>query len=466
MANATLTAAEWLHILSKRFDDQAAHIQGLRSYMFENGAFPPLPEMNKKTRPAWELFQRKACPALAPLIVASTADRIRYQGVVVGETRTELEDIAKRIARDSMLETAISDAVYSALVDGEAYLQTSKGADGKAVVTAEDRRFTIVAPEPLRPHIARAALKVFRDLDYMTDHAYLFTGTQRMHYTRPLRDAKKQTITKVNGGWTQIEAIPLDGVPFSIIRPSASGMGLFEPHLETINRVSWTTLIRLAVTAQQGFPQRIIESTEGLPVEDSDGNAIDSAGMFAADPGSIWDAGPGNKITQLSAASLQELLLAEREDRRELAAVTRTSLGTINPSEGSNQSAEGALAAKEEKAFMVAQIIARAVQPAAELALVRAIKIEAPGAITDDDTVTMQFAAPNRVSEAERWQSMSLAKAADVPFRTRMLTIGGYSADEVDRMEAERLSEQMTLEALLATPVEGDDEIPVDPETP
>jgi hypothetical protein len=52
---------------------------------------------------------------------------------------------------------------------------------------------------------------------------------------------------------------------------------------------------------------------------------------------------------------------------------------------------------------------------------------------------------------AERYQSAVQAKAADVPWRTRMLEILGFPADKVDQMEVERAQEQLTIDALIAS---------------
>ncbi|MDJ0338257.1 hypothetical protein [Cryobacterium sp. PH31-O1] len=464
MADATFTrdAAAWFPILAARFDAAAPHIATLRSYMFEDpNISPPLPEMGKNTKAAWSAFQKKACPALAPLIVSSAGDRIRYQGVVVGPEREETEKKVQRIIRDSYFEVTLGEAVHAALTDGESYLLTARGDDGKAVITAEDRRFCIVAADPIRPSAApRAALKVWRDADQQADFAWVWDGTVRAMFSRPMAD-EKTVLTAISGGsWKLVGTVEVGAVPFVVIRPAANGQGSFEPHLSTIDRVYHGLLNRLVSAAMQAFQQRYLKGN--LPTADDDGNEIDYSAIFENSPGALWDLPEGVDLAQLAQTDIRPMLDASKDDLRDLSAVARTPLAALNPGDGANQSAEGAQAAKDSLIFRVSAYLDR-IRPAVELALVRALRIEDPTALADGESITILFSPPQRISEYEKFQALVLAKSADVPFVSRMLTVGGYSAAEVERMEAERLDEQMTLAAITAPNASDPGSVAIDP---
>ena len=62
--------------------------------------------------------------------------------------------------------------------------------------------------------------------------------------------------------------------------------------------------------------------------------------------------------------------------------------------------------------------------------------------------MTLLWTNPEHVSLQEKYAAATQAKASDVPWRTRMTKILGFTAEEVDRMEVERAAEQLQLAAL------------------
>jgi hypothetical protein len=434
----TRDAFAWFPILAKRHDERAPRIARLRSYTDGN---PPLPSMNKETKPAWAAFQRKSTMNLGGLIVSSAMGRLRYSGVVVGKERTGVEALANRIARDNRLPAVLAEAFEWAGTDGEAYLMTAAHEDGKPVITPESAQHVTVSKDPLRPWIALAAMKVWRDIDAGLDFAYVWDGAFRVKFSRPIRDKKNVLATRVAGGnWEPIEILEVGKVPLVILAPTADGKGAFEPHTDTIDRVHTTILNRMTTLAMQAHRQMAVEGE--LEEADEDGNPIDYSETFTASIGAVWQLPKGVKIWESQTTDITPMLTAAKDDLRDLAAVSRTSLSNLNP-EGANQSAEGSRSAKEGEITRASGYLER-MNPAVELAMVRAIRIADPDALTEADTVTVLFKPPGIASDTEATASLVQAKAADIPWRTRMLRYGGFSAEEVDRMELELAMEQLT----------------------
>lgn len=430
-------ALEWLPILAKRHDEAAARIARLRSYTNGN---PPAPEMTAKTRESWIMFQRKACMNLGGLVVVSAVELMRLNGITIGKGREEAELRARRILRDNRFDTVLSDALTWALTDGVAYLLTARDENGRAVITAESAEFVTAAADPLDQFRARAALKVWRDLDEGLDFAFVWDGTNRARFARPIRDREQKLITRVSGGdWTLVEVTEVGRVPLIILQPNPDGRGAFEHDTGIIDRAHLTILNRLVLTAMQAFRQRVIKGN--LAAEDENGNPIDHSGDFSPAPGAVWNLPDGVDLMETGTTDITPILTSAKADLRDLAMATRTPISALDP-DSANVSAEGARSAKDGLVNRVTGYLDR-IRPAVELAIVRALALEDPEALTEDDTVSVEFISPRVFTDTERMNALTLAKAGDIPWKTRMRRFGGFSPAEIDEMEIERAEEML-----------------------
>ena len=203
----------------------------------------------------------------------------------------------------------------------------------------------------------------------------------------------------------------------------------------------------------QAYRQRAVEGD--LPDVDEDGNEVDYAEMFKPGPGSLWRLPPGVKLWESQQSELGSLLLANKDDLRDLAAVTRTSMPMLVP-DGANQSAAGAEAAREGLVFKSRDRLGRA-DIALTAALGAALAIER-GEADIVEGVEILWEPLERRSLQERADAAT--KAQDIPWRTRMTDIWGYSADRVDSMESERAADALNaaLSQPLAPPVTRGDQ--------
>lgn len=443
-----VTPEEWLGPLSTHLDEARPRIDLLRSYTDGNA---PLPEAGKNIKAAWSAFQKTARNNVGDLIVEAPAERIICSSLSVAGGRED-DDEARRIWVDNRMAIALGDTVRDMLTVGVGYMVVGND-NGRPVITSERPEQMYAATDPLRPWIARAGIKVWRDRDAGMDYAYVWADGERQKFERKSHDdrpkAENQLWTRNYGDTWEIAGEPqkFDGpVPIYVFQ-NHRDMGEFEAHTNVIDRINKDVLDRLVTSAMQAFRRRYLEG--GLPKTDESGNPIDYSAIFEAAPGAVWDLPEGVtlKETQESAQSIMAMLSAEKDDLRSLAADTRTPLPMLVP-EGQNQSAAGAQAAKEGLVTKTKDRIERVKAPLASV-MTRAMQIAVPGF---ESVVEPSFIDPTFVTIQEKYEANLAAKSGDVPWRTRMTDILGFPGPKVDAMQTEREEEQLSLALFAGQP--------------
>lgn len=443
------TPDEWLPILALRLDRAYPRIEKLRRYA--NGD-ADLPEMGKNLRASWLAFQRKARTDYGGLCIGSLADRLRVQSITVGAVDSPESVQARRIWRDNRMDVQIADALDDYLTCGVGYL-VDGDSDGQAVMTREMPEQFYADPDPLRPWKARAAFKVYRDIDIGADFALVWANGQRQMYSRSSFITALDATTKIvrnvaSGGWDHYgPPEPYTGTPPVFILERKSGLGLFEPHIDVIDRINLGKLNRLVIAAMQAFRQRALKKQPGaaLDEKDKDGNAIDWAKMLEPAPGAMWDLPEGIDIWESTPTDIRQLLEGEKEDARAFAAVTRTPLSAFTP-DGANQSATGATNAAAEQISQARNEIARIV-PGLQVALVYALRIE--GVNLGDLTVDVKFENPAIIGDAEKYAAAQAAKTSGMSWDSIARTILGWSDDQIADDLLARSQEQLTALTLI-----------------
>lgn len=442
---APVTPEDWLPVLTRRLDDRRPRIDRLRSYV--NGE-APLPEAGKNIRASWSEFQRKARTNFADLAVSALAERMIPNGISVGAASGD-DDRARQIWRENRMDVAFADTLRDMLTVSIGYMVTGRDAFGRPVVTSEKPEFMYAATDPLRPWVARAGVKVWRDQDVGLDYAYVWAveAGVRQKFERQIWEGRpKRLITKTSGDWKMSGDLePFTGEPITVFENYDSA-GEFEYHTDILDRINKGMLDRLVTSAYQAFRQRAIEG--GLPkVDPETGEPIDYAAIFAPAPGALWDLPADSKIweSQESAQSIMAMLQAEKDDIRDFSAVTRTPMSMLVP-DGQNQSAEGSEFAKEGLVMKARDRIGR-VKPPLATVLANAIRVTDPDFA---ETVDVSFADPTHASTAERYDAAVKAQTAGVPWRTIMIDILGFSSEKVDAMQVEREEEQLAAQLAVA----------------
>lgn len=453
------TPQEWLPVLTKRLDQRVPRIRRLRNYANGNA---DLPEMGKNLRASWEKFQRKARTNFGGLCVESLADRIKTNGLAIGKDREHPAlGVAERLWRDNRLDVQVPEAIEDYLVCGIGYLVVGRGTDGHAVVTRERPEDFYADVDPLRPWKARAAVKAWRDSVEGVDYVKVWTQGLAVTWSRPSKtDSGSTRAGSAGEDWAERTTEVYEGDPPVVVLERKGGVGLFEPHIDVIDRINLGKLNRLVIAAMQAFRQRALKqasadanAADPMPEHDEDGNAIDYAKLFEPAPGALWELPAGIDIWESTPSDLTSLLTAEKADARDFAAVSRTPISVFIP-EGANQSAEGASSAKEGQVSRASAEIAR-LSPALAVMVVYMLRVE-DVALGPDETVEVLWTPPEHVSLTERYAAAQAAKGAGESWRSIARNILGYSPDQIAQDELDRAAEMLAAASMVSDQAGGD----------
>lgn len=446
----------WLNVLATKLADRTSRIRSLRAYMDGNA---PLPEGAEGCTEAYKRFQRFARTNFAELVVEAVQERMVPTGFRTGADGDENGDAeARKIWNGNDLDIFAPDVHGSMLGLSDAYVIVGPPEEGGdvPVITPEDPELMITAHDPRRPQKIIAALKLFRDDVLSLDFAYLylpgqvFVATRRAENTNITDDFEYHSNPQITvAGWEWDERLSQswptgfeDVIPVARFR-NRRGLGEFETHTDIIDRINYIILQRLVIAAMQAYRQR---ATKGdLPEVDEAGETIDYATLFRPGPGALWRLPEGVDLWESSPTDLGPLLIAAKDDIRDLAAVTRTPMSMLLP-DGQNQTAEGAAFAREGLVFKTQDRIKRASygwNRVMSLAF-RFAGDDQRASVLDLETL---WAPPERLTLAERADAAQKAQN-DFPWRSRMAEIWGMSPEAIARMEAERVNDAMLAASL------------------
>lgn len=440
---ATMTPEQWLPVLAKRIDDNTPRVKLLKSYRDGNA---PLPEAGENVRESWARFQREARTNWGQLILEAVTDRIVPKGITVGgDSQSEIAKQAQRIWRDNRMDSVFQSWLRNGLAYRRSFMTCWRGSDGRAIITEDSPESMEAATDPLQPWRVRAALRCWRDVDQMRDFALVFSekGWQQFYRESQVStDTGTVLLNKVSGKWYPFSDFVETGkAPPVVVFNNPSGAGEYEPHIDVINRVNNGLLRRLTIEAMQAFRQRALTSKDGgagLPRKDEDNNDIDWAKIFEPAPGALWDLPPGLDIWESQNTDIGPLLMASKDDVRQLSAVTRTPLPILMP-DNTNTSAAGANAAQDGYISKCASRLTEA-KIGGEAILVKALETEG---VADLPTVELLFEPVERVTLTEKYQAMQMGRAAGQPIQALEADVLGLSPEQIRQNDVRRTTEAM-----------------------
>lgn len=419
---------------------------------FENQA--PLPQSLMQAPDAAKRFYRASRTGFAEMIVKAVKYPLRVQGVLT-DADPDSADMGDAIAEKMLISSNMADEIDDvhrlSLVTGDGYAIISMHKD-QPVYTAEDPREVVTIHDPVVQAERIVAAKFAWDGERGHAVAYLYkqTGVRRAIPTR--REWRERgTVAFSPAAWEwegEEEGYPdlvMGTVPVLRYR-NEEGVGEFERHDGLLDRLEHMIVQGMTIATLQAFKQRAIHvSQEDMPDEDEAGDPIDYDDILSADPGALWKLPETSKVWESGNVDLTPVWTGMEKFTQQLSAVTFTPLAMFSP-EGQNQSAAGAGFAREGRTFKIEDRQDRLGRVHAEaLALLFALAKDKERARRE--AIQFIWRPAERYSLSEKGDAMTKYKAGGVPWRSRMIDVGQYTPRQVQRMEAERLADELLFPA-------------------
>jgi hypothetical protein len=425
----------WVQQLDRSMQRKRPLLQLLQSYDEGNA---PLMDIAPTVREAYLAFQKRARTNFASLVVDAMIDRIQVAGIRTGAGADEYGDqLAWDWWQANELDADANVLHRSVFVMGEAYaIAGDLDPDtGVPVVTVEDPRQMAVATDPLRRRRVRAALKRFTDEWTGLDHAYLYLRGEQGGPALVFRAENSK-----RRGWEWLgepqrlpfSQAPVVWFPNQLSIDGRKVFGEFQKHIDVLDRINSTVLQRIVTGAMQAFRQRILKN---LPTHDKDGVEIDYEGMFAADPAALWNLPEGVDVWESQVTDLTPMLMAARDDIKDLAAVTRTPLPSLMP-DGANQSAANSELVESGLIFKAIDRMTALSEPWEQLQQLQFLWAGDVERAARRD-MEILWMPPSIPSMAERFDAASKAQAAGLPDAYIRRNVLGMTPQEIARYAAE-----------------------------
>lgn len=437
-------------------------LQMLRRYRLGD---PPAPNGADGAREVYEAFVKKARLNLAELVVSALADRLQPVGFQTGQDDDETGDEdAGAMWRRAGMDVESANVHDMVLTYGEAYVIVGPKDEltGAPIVTAEDPRWMVGDPDPARPRMLRAALKVVYDDTTGEDRAYLYlpggvfvarnqaTATVSMV---PLGEPRGPMLMFDHNTWVwdQERSGPVSHGRMPVVRfDNKDTMGEFEPHIDTLDRINHQILQTMVIGTMQAFRVRAIKN---LPQKDPDtGKDVDYSDLLSLDPGSVWQLPADTDLWESETTDLRPLLEAIKDDLERLAASTKTPLHMLAAG-GVNQSAEGAQMQREHLVFKAEDRIGRLRPSWNQVASLMLLVMDDP-ARADLAKLWTIFAPAERLSLAERADAATKL-APFLSSKALLTTVLQMSPADAERNLSEKEDELVLQAQLVAATAAG-----------
>lgn len=442
-----------------------ARLKLLDSY--DDGTFVVPVEADPSSVEAYKRMAKKARLTFGATIVDQKVSRMNLRGF-----RTAAEDDvngdreASRLMRLNHFRSQFRKLQRWKTLYGKSFVLVGFDEMNLPFMRATNPWTTGVMVNPIRPWVVDAALILSRDeaneLDVLT---LIRPGYMRV----AVKEAKQSTIPQDGTEWSpgldwdwaaHTSVTWTDEVPV-VLFENPNGIGEFERHIDSLDRITEDILQRLTITAIQAFRQRAIETgEEGLPQfypEDhptNPGEEIDYNEIYKAGPAALWLLPKGAKIWEAAPVDMTSLTLPEQKDLEHLAGISGTPLYAFSPDV--QGSAEGARLQRET---IRSKILDARELDGESLAKTMSFLFLAYGDTGRADVTQIEtmWGPIEYVSKADVAESARAAKQAGLSQRGINEHIFEMSPDELE-LEAQNLRDEQFQNSLLGVTTSGFDD--------
>jgi hypothetical protein len=420
---------------------------------YRTGDAPVPDEATPAMRDAYVRFIKMSRLNMCELIVGSKTNRMKPVGFRTAAAGDELgDDFAWETWNRSRMNIGARRLFADAGHYGDAFITVAGPEQPDAdrtlypsVLVRSDPWRTWSREHPRFDWVTEYAIEVSHDPIMLVDRIILYGMGWFRVAERP---ANRTTIPsdgsvwRITSDWTWVgERIALNWTAENPVTrySTLTRQGIYEPHLDTIDRINDGIKQRSTLQAMQAFKQRGIrgDMPRVWPADHPEaGEPIDYDKIFEAGPAALWMLPAGAEIWESKETDLRPLLDVNKDDKKDLAAVTGTPLYILSPDAASG-SAEGAASLKETANFTVDEMIDVA---SVTLSQAQSLGFQAQGDAERANAARIEtiWASVDRLSMQERATAAQAAKQGGATQRYIDEKIFGMTPAEMRQAQQDR----------------------------
>lgn len=339
----------WLMRLARRLGDGLPRMEKLRSYR-DGDALLPEETWDAAVSQQYMRFARRSRLHVAETLRDARTDRQEVVAFRTSAKGDENGDLFAQAIWDRSRMPVQSVGQFNDVGDyGRAYIITTQDAEGKAMWQVANEWTTISEQDSRYPWVTIAAIQVGYNSILQTEEITLYRpGYYRVAYrsTQTPTLPTDGSVWTVTPDWDWVDGPVLTrGVDASLVtkHTTPDGFGIYEKHLDSLDRINEITLNGLTLIVMQSFRQRAVMADlddvypEGHPRA---GQPVDYDEVFRTGPAALWTLPSTAKMWESGVTDVRPVYEARRDELKDLCTITRTPL-SIFDSSSANQSALG-----------------------------------------------------------------------------------------------------------------------------
>ncbi|MDQ1113942.1 hypothetical protein QE418_003390 [Microbacterium testaceum] len=344
----------WLMRLADKLGAGMPRMERIRRYR-DGDALLPENEWDAGTRESYKRWLKRSRLHIVEALRDAKTDRQRIVGFRTGATGDESGDVAAWGHWQRNRMKVQSRRFFNDTGDfGRSYLLVMPADDGP-LWNVRNEWTTITEPNGLRPWLTEAGITVGYDQILQAEVVILYRpGYYRVAYrsTRVPTLPQNGTIWHAGNGWEWAgDRIVTPWTKDALLQQNSTldGYGIYEKHLDTIDRINEITLNTITLIVTQAFRQRGVKG--GLPEfypegHPNAGERIDYDELFKAGPAALWLLPANSEVWESNAVDITPIFQYRREEMKLLSSLTRTPQDMFD-GDSQNQSATGAQVSRE-----------------------------------------------------------------------------------------------------------------------
>lgn len=346
----------WLIRLANELGKGLPRMHRLQSYR-DGDALLPMNVWETATRESYLRFMKRCRLHVVETLRNARTDRQRVVGFRTAAPGDDAGDVVAWTHWQRNRMKVQSRQFFNDTADfGRAYILTVPDTDNgnQPLWNVRNEWNTMTAQNGIRPWLTEAGVTYGYDQVYGVE---VLTLHRPGYFRRAFRTSTMPTLPTdgtpwyTGPGWDWREPPQPTGVQDALLQQNRTvdGFGVYEKHLDTVDRINEITLNALTVIVTQAFRQRGVKG--GLPEHYPEGHPqagqkIDYDELFKAGPAALWMLPLGADIWESTPVDPTPVYNARREEIKVLSSLTSTPQDIFD-GDSQNQSALGAQITRE-----------------------------------------------------------------------------------------------------------------------